>query len=575
MSKIALIEKEEKVDLTGFDKIISFCMEKDVSVDRYITQEDLDEIYESIYFGFCTWLNQYKDDGAFFYRGIDVLQIYGKGIFDFLFTLIPKIHIVNNIIKKEGPEGLWVSKDTIFHDPRFPSLGAFISDFTPDDVAVHYFVSEKKDESHKIKLSSDSSASPRGYFSLIRKLVNLRAKSKGSKILVLSDLAKIPMLFDYLKEENVVLLREKSPIRILGQLFKNKVAIKLFSDFKLSSGEGQKIRDVANDFMDKLEKPLRSLRINGRDFAPYVRGFLAESWSENLVKVLEMVSRVHRVFDQVQIKSVLLDEDRGIYNNLLSQIAKKHHSRTYVNIHGDLFHRIGFLPLTSDYILAWGQQQKETLTGWGLKSDRVIVSGCSKYDKYLRLSTDFTTSKIRGDLRLPGTAPIVLFGPRSLIKGRNILESVEWKEIIRTMTALSKLQNIELIIKLHPGDPNAEHIKVLVDELQLRKSKIVQDYDPLMLAKAADVLVAQRSTYAIDGLAIAKPVILVDGYSVEKYKGLDVFYDGTSEEKIIDSVNGILNGAYRKHIENWRSAVDYCLDGGEGDASGKIARILA
>ena len=65
-----------------------------------------------------------------------------------------------------------------------------------------------------------------------------------------------------------------------------------------------------------------------------------------------------------------------------------------------------------------------------------------------------------------------------------------------------------------------------------------------------------------------------DEYTMDKYETVNIFYDGTTQDKLADVLDSILNGLARRHIERWRAAANYCLNGMDKEASKDIASIL-
>ena len=88
------------------------------------------------------------------------------------------------------------------------------------------------------------------------------------------------------------------------------------------------------------------------------------------------------------------------------------------------------------------------------------------------------------------------------------------------------------------------------------------------------MLVTHFTTFSIDGLAFMKPVILTDMHSLERYERLGVFYDGTNKDSLKEALAGLSESRFDKHIKNFQSAINECLDSMDDSTSKRIAGIL-
>ncbi len=573
--KIALIEKKENIDFSELDKVISFQYDDHTHINEYLVLSELREIYDEVYLKFDLWLKEHIADKTFLYHDVDILQAYGKRIFDFTFNITQKAHAVKQVINKESPQELWISQNIAGAKLRCPYLDFFISDFVSSDASLKYFNGSNAEKPDAVTGASKRPSFTMYLFDSLRRLSNLFCASKGAGILVYSDLQKIPTLFDHIDSREIICLREKLPPRLIPYFIKKRVRLKLFSDYAIAKVKKAEILKATRDFISKMDKSSKPLVIDGKDLAPYLRKHIAGLWQEELTDLLEKVEQAHLLFQEAKPRSLLVDEDRAVYKNLFVQVSKQYNCRSYVNSHGDPFHKITVMPLIADYMLVWGDLYKKRLAEWGIEEKRMIVVGCSKYDKYLKRSDQAMKSKISKDLGLLPSRPIVLIASYPFELGRDIWrEKTAWDKLKVSLAALSRFQEIEVIIKLHPGDNSKLAIDRLVKKLKINNIKVIRDYDPLVLAKGADILIINISTFAIDGMAFKKPVILTNRYKLDEYRDLNVFYDGHTEGILMDSVKNILNGSYTSHIDNWRYAIESCLNGLQGTASNRIAEIL-
>ncbi len=571
--RIALIEEGSKIKSSEFDKVISFSEDSYVNVSDYLNLNDFNEIYDTVYSNLYLWIDQLSNKNSFIYSGTDILKAYGKELFDFFMNVCQKEYVVRKVIERESPTELWIIKNDRGDGIKHPNLDFFISDFIPSGISLKYFVQNQKENLRAVSFRGGQSYLIR-ISDLARNMLNNLRRSGKSNILIFSDLNKIPVLFESLNGRDVMFLREKIPLRFMPYIMKNGVNLKLLSDFKVSVGQKKNIGEQVNNFTDRLNSSTERIIIGSGDFTPYIKKYLTAVWRKELRHSLESILQAHVLFKKYRISSLLVDEDRSKLNNLLVQVASQYKCKSYVNGHGDPFHKIGVLPLSADYMFVWGKAQKKLLNEWGLEEGKILITGCSKYDKYLNTSSALVKKRICRDLKLSLSKPIVLIATCPLKTGRNIWKHIAWSKLEEILTTVDKIMGVQTIIKLHPGDNIELQVHKLLNRLNLNKIRVIKDYDSLSLAKGVDILIIYRSTFAIDGLAYQKPVILTDEYTMDKYETVNIFYDGTTQDKLADVLDSILNGLARRHIERWRAAANYCLNGMDKVASKDIASIL-
>lgn len=574
--KIALIEKEEDQGIEGFDKVISFCRTGYPNADCYATLHDIIGVRCPVALNLDLWIDGQSENTHFIYRDINILQAYRLSIFDFLANVAKKVFIVQKIIEKESPRQIWISRDNPARNLKFPFLNYFLDGFIPPRIELKYFGnSVRKENSAAVVVEKDKLFFLRLFLAMVRHSLNACSESKNDNILICSDLNKIPVLCDYLNRKNAIFLREELPESLLLYLFKHRINLKLFSDFKLSKRQKNDIEKAYDFALSGIDGLQDTLYIWGLNFTPCVKRYLVAALRNELRSTLEIVDQSHILFERYKIKSLLLDEDKAISKNILAQLCRKYKVRSYVNCHGEPLQKVGYLPLTADKMLLWGQRQKEIFLEYGLEKSRTIVVGSTKYDMYLQAPASFLKAGICRKLKLSVAKPVALIALWPLSKrGDDLLENTIWSLNRQIISTVDSFPDVQIIVKLHPSDESESYLYDLTRELGSDKIRVLKDYDSLALTKGADFLIVCITTMAIDGLAYKKPVILTEKLSVDTYKEMNVFYDGTCIEKLKKSITGIMNGTYKEHVVHWQKAVDAMIDGMDGKASQRIAELL-
>lgn len=489
-----------------------------------------------VFYALYSWIDKHSREKQFIYEGIDILQAYGERLYYFLFTIVQEETVKNS------------TKNTY-------------STIT-SEMELSY-----KNDNFSARELLDS------FLNTIRKTTNFLRPIKNKKILIYSDLNRVEVITELLKKE-VIFLRDSLPTSLFFPLLSKGIIIKLTSDYRISLKQKENLSRVADEMINKMEKSSEVLYLSNNNFSCYVKKYLLLIWQKELAHVFQRIEQFHSLFKTVPIVALLVDEDRTVDKNLLVQVSKQYSCKSYVNCHGEPFLKIGYIPLVADYIFVWGEHQKTILIQAGLEANKIIVNGSSKHDLYVNVDTAVIKRKICKDLQLSQSKTILLIAPHPIFDKRTVWKRILWPQneaIIRTASTFKELQ---IVVKLHPGDVCGPEIRFLAKSLGIREESILIKYDSLVLAKGVDLLIVNKSTFAIDGLAYQKPVVLADEESVERYKNLNVFYDGTTEEKLKDSIEGILSGKYKNHLVNWQTAANYLFNGVDGKASERIVKRL-
>ncbi|MFA5008042.1 MAG: hypothetical protein WC546_02355 [Candidatus Omnitrophota bacterium] len=539
--KLALVEKPENTDFSEFDKVISFCTDKHINIEEYATLPEIFAIVEEIGLELGIWLKKHNRKGYFTYRDIDILLAYELPIFDFLYNFCQKIFIIKKIIEKNSPDEIWISGKDCKDDPQYPSFNLFLKDLLPENISLKYFNSDKKDTQRNVSDRSHANGFlQKSFIATVASLFFRLSPKRNSGILIYSDLSQTEGLLKCIDHKKIIFLREKFPLSLTPYFFKERINLRLLSEFNAPEVLNKNYPEGApNYFNDKLNALSDALIIKNINVTPYLKNYLKAIWNKELRQTLETVDQSYLLFKRLKIISLLLDEDKSVSKNILAQVSGKYNVRSYVNCHGEPFHRVGYSPLIADRIFVWSPEQKDVLLQWGIESEKIIVSGCVKYEKYSGIPASRIKRKICRQLRLDLKKPLCLITPIPISEGGHILKKTIWqinKEVIDTVCGF---KDIQIIIKLHHSDISQKSIKESIRKMNQSRVVVLTNYDSLALAKGVDFLVACHTTFAIDAIAYKKPVILFEEQSVEKYGKYNVFYDGTNKEKLIGSINAV------------------------------------
>jgi hypothetical protein len=571
--KIFLLESHTDIKLSDANKNISFGLDGNIFACEYISRLELDRIYGEVFQGVSRWFSSLPAK-VFFFEGIDIIKPFKGDIFYHILTLCQKKKALENIVKKEDPVEIWVQRIRPPGTRRYSYFDEFIEDVDLGIKCVHY-LDECREVPSENERMSPVTGPMSGLANLARKLYNLTVRSNQKKILIFSDLHKIPLLMDLLPRNEVVFLREALPYRHTMYLAGRGAEIALFGDMVIGKDVERSLSNAKEDLLEKMGSIDVSLMVEGIDIGSYIKKFVLNIWEKLLYKALKRVLQAKALFENERFRCLLADEDKSVVNNILIQTAKLYGCPSFVNMHGYPDHRIGYVPLDAEKILVWGKRHESVLSEWGVDKKNIFVTGCTKYDVLPARDSGSLKRRVCIDMRLDKERKLIVTAPRMLIKERDILAKEIFDRTSSMIDVIVSCREHNVVVKLHQGDPNAARWRALYEGAHQGKLKIIEKYDPLVLAQAADLIVVEGSmTFAMDGLACGKPVILCDDKSFKRLEGLGYFYDGTTSTKLQQVIQGILKGERRDHEVNREKALKECLEGNDGNASRRLADIL-
>jgi len=163
-----------------------------------------------------------------------------------------------------------------------------------------------------------------------------------------------------------------------------------------------------------------------------------------------------------------------------------------------------------NYITVPGELDKKFLIEKGIQSEKILVTGRSRYDKFYRgeinhfdeIKDFFTNHVYRFD---PNKFTILYLTNKVDIRASNEYD----KKVLFSLKELNLLDN--LIIKVHPYEWPTRHKRVL-EELKIEGPIIVHNIDILELIKSSNLVLSQGtfSITTLETMIIGIPVITLD-----------------------------------------------------------------
>ncbi len=560
MGKVLILEESVDEKPVDYDHVFSFCLNvADSYPEDYVTEFDFWGIYDRVFNSVMDWLKS-PSVIPFSYQGVDLLQCFKKIFFEYVFYVVLRYETFKRLIARYPGDQFCL--DNYPGELLFPSLQKIIQ--------CSCLRGARKISSINMKSKRNFPAASKMrqwlFDSDILPSTLQLGFWKRARVVVFSDLKKAEAVIHELKNAPCVLYTNvKSP-----SLF-TKALRNIFSFYQtaMSSRHTVVYCNKAKSIIEEEETSLstRTIDIGGLDASVIFTPKVNEVLNRELPRLLFEIDSAHHFFKNAQhAKSVLLDEDISPAKNAFCQVARQYGVATYVECHGALGHKSGFLPLTADRIFVWGHAQRDKLVRWGCPPERIVVSGCSRYLKYQRLKAHEAKLRVARSLKLNPQRMIIVAGFPPVKTKRHFFEHKIYRVIFDALNVFSRYPSVQFIIKLHPGDQNSKHYHAWARQLpQASKVRVVEKIDPLLVARAADIMVVHSSTFAADGLAMGKPVIcLHEGAAgvLEELKIYSAFYYANSPSELSYWLDQLLVGKGDARELNQKISKEYFNDNG-------------
>ncbi len=563
MSGNKLLILEDKVDQvpSDFDHVFSYRLNRaDSFPEDYITQAEVNSIYDEIYQKICDLFSSEQFTKKFSYRGVNLLWCFKKELFHCAYSLTLRYETFKRVLNRYPAAHIYLTKksgdlanaglvDLIEWSRLKQSLNAQIHLLEVAPVSV-----EKKVKRKKWRIS------------LWPKVIKIGATER-CQTAVFSDFERSKSVLSKLGHSGCILFSNSaSPRTILRALF-NRVGL-----YQVACVPGHVKPSLAQtkSFLKLLRDKAVFKHFNFEELneAPFLQRKMEKLFESYLSRLLFEIDQMHDFFSQApSLKSVLLDEDIDASKNAFCQVARQFSVTSFVELHGGLGGKHGVLPLTADKIFVWGNPQKNKLIRWGCLKEKIVVSGCSRYGRYQRMDSQMLKKKIVRQFKLDYSRKIglLVLAPfsRWYVLDEHKMSKVI-SEVLEVAADSARKLAVQFIIKVHPYDENRGFYEKWVKQNQLQNQIIVitKKYDPLILAKAVDFLIVYGSTYAMDGFALDKPVVSLydESYQLlEEFRDYSIFLYANSKHDLEKSILHLIQNPDLKP-ERWKEAKMECLN---------------
>ena len=257
------------------------------------------------------------------------------------------------------------------------------------------------------------------------------------------------------------------------------------------------------------------------------------------------------------------------YMGLAVDFFRKHKLISIEIVHG--------LPCGFEYnkninkIAVYGQRDKLFYTNHGVDTQKVVITGCPRYDKFFH---------IREKQKKYNHLLLILDWVTFSSSSRTSMEI--FQQVMCMLRLLEQLRKVKLVIKLHPLQTKSElmYIRGLVFKNNYYKKyvEVVKDSDTTELLRRASIVFTHSSSVGLEALLMKKPVIILDIHSGFKpvYKGYNGFLIAKDFVQVLMLTKKVLKDIdeyLRSNSKNIEKTIKFFYADSKGECYKQVANL--
>jgi len=311
-------------------------------------------------------------------------------------------------------------------------------------------------------------------------------------------------------------------------------------------------------------------------------------FGNHFINVIERLELIKKVIKTEKVSLVVLSNDLATAYRAVALMAKQMRIRSLVIQHGLVGDVDNSADIISDKMAVWGKAHKERWIELGVEKEKLVITGCPRYDRYYRV---FNVKKereiINNVLNLNGYKGIFVLPVES---GEGFYDfkyflgpSYSYKDTDKFLSAIFKAMyefpEKVLIVKNKPQDKYGPLAKNLAKKMGLKNVLVTEDIDLFHLLPACELLISSQSTVILEALIVGKPVVTVnlrDTKDIFPFAEKGLAIGVYKAEDIPLAIRMALEDCYaREKLFNARKKLlyDYSF-GQDGESSKRVARLM-
>lgn len=577
--------------------------------ENYLSKDDREKLFDTTV-GYYEWYKNKPILKDLEMESVNLLSILDTGeLHNYLIKVLKDFLIIKRIIEKEKPKKIIVTTN-------FSIIVKSILNENSIDLKVYdnslpnYFEYDRLQIGFNIGQIPLSIRLSRTMYAIIKSSLesilcsalnlwhDVTSKKKTILLLEFDPVAYQDLLFSLSKsDKNIILVnRRRSAIWNFEsiKILRNSKCKLLNVKELLKSESKDRIIALVSFYLEKLEKLwseddffMKLFTIEDYSFWPCIKKVLINLYERRISEYVTLIMISKEIFEKINLSCIVClnifgETEKAILNmnkNNIPSILLEHGYADYTPHEVSRFDALSMYPYIQDKIAVWGSIQKEYLAEHrGLSSDRILVTGSPRHDRFFK-------KKIKNNTK---QQKIILFTFHPITETSGQADTnlyIKFENFVKKFcTIIKKIPNVKIIAKLHPGqDEHNNDIKALLKEID--PSIPVYQFTPIIkLIESCDVLINLSaegydiSTIILEGLILNKPTmnVILDGnfYEFQYVKDNAVLSisDKTDIEKSVKDI--LFNEELRSRLlQNAKQHVNKYLTN-RGNASEYLAGLL-
>ena len=270
------------------------------------------------------------------------------------------------------------------------------------------------------------------------------------------------------------------------------------------------------------------------------------------------VNAVGCFFRKVSTAKIVLMTDVHKLSRVIVLSARENSISTFVIQHGTTVGEEGYLPITADKMLVWGQGSKRWFINNHEPESKLEVLGSPKMDHVRYAEPSLVTEK-----RLASILVII----------SSITLESDFLETVREAFENIELDKIEVNIKLHPGNPKAD--RAIVNSIFKNsnvKYKVLHFENLTSCLMMSDAVLLTTSSVGIEAIIHNKPIYQYKAGRLRQYTMDWEEFDCSHLYETGEQLFRLLSSPslQSKKLKNYPSFVKYCFDTLDGNSRKRI-----
>ena len=218
-----------------------------------------------------------------------------------------------------------------------------------------------------------------------------------------------------------------------------------------------------------------------------------------------------------------------------------------------------------------GKRDKIFYTNHGVNSQKVVVTGCPRYDKFFH---------IREEQKKYNHLLLILDWIAFTSSSRTSMDI--FRQVMCMLRLIEQLNKVKLIIKLHPLQTESElmYVRSLVFKNNYYKEyvEVVKNSDTNELLKTASIVFTHSSSVGLEALLMKKPVIILDIFPGFKliYRGHNGFLIVKDFDELLMLTRKVLKDIdeyLRSNSKNIKKTIEYFYNDSKGESYKRVANL--